>query len=403
VVGRFAGAPLAALIASLAALTGCASGGSVAPAPASTTAVTAPADRADGTPAATPSATPTAPSAAAARVARMTMRERAGAVLMTAATVESLASLRSTVRSHGLAGVMVRGRSGAGVQTVRAAVRRVMAAAPAGLPLLVATDQEGGLVQVLRGPGFADIPSAVRQATWSTTMLRTRAEGWGRSLAAAGVNLDLAPVADTPCAATLHDNPPVADLLRNYGTDPAAAGRSVAAVVKGLQAAGVASTVKHFPGLGCVRDNTDTTAHVVDDAIGPTSARLGPFSAGIAAGAGFVMVSSATYARIDAKHPALYSSAVLHGLLRQRLGFQGVIMSDDVGGAVAVRAESPGRRATRFVDAGGDLLLDIVPGDVPGMVAALAERASGEPGFAGKLTAAATRVVAAREALATAP
>jgi beta-N-acetylhexosaminidase len=382
---------------------GCAPASGRPTAPPPSTTITAPTDRAVGIPAATPAVTPpagTARSGAAARVARMSARRQAGAVLMTAATVEAFGSLRSTVRRYGLSGVMLRGRSSAGTATVRRAVRGVTSAEPTGLPLLVATDQEGGLVQVLRGPGFPDIPSAVRQATWPTATLRARSEDWGRSLAAAGVNLDLGPVADTPCAATLHDNPPVADLLRNYGTDPDGAGRAVGAVVRGLHAVGVASTVKHFPGLGCVRENTDTTAGVVDDSIGRASVRLRPFRAGIAAGAGFVMVSSATYRRIDGTRPALYSSAVLTGMLRQDLGFRGVIMSDDVGGAMAVRADPPGRRATRFVAAGGDLLLDIVPADVPGMVSALADRAASDPGFAERLAAAATRVITAREALA---
>jgi beta-N-acetylhexosaminidase len=326
----------------------------------------------------------------------MSVRERAGAVLMTAATVGELGTLGAVVQRYHLSGVMVRGRSSAGVPAVRAAVHRVTAAAPAGLPLLVATDQEGGLVQVLRGPGFADIPSAVRQSNWPPATLQERAKGWGQALHAAGITLDLGPVADTPCAATAHDNPPIADLLRNYGTDPDAASRSVAAVVRGLRAAHVESAVKHFPGLGCVRANTDTSAHVVDDAIGVDSPRLRPFRAGVAAGAGFVMVSSATYRRIDPDHPALYSTVVLDRMVRHDLGFGGVIMSDDVGGAAAVAFQPPGERATRFVAAGGDLMLDIVPADVPAMVSALTDRAAANPGFARKLAAAATRVVAAR-------
>jgi beta-N-acetylhexosaminidase len=112
-----------------------------------------------------------------------------------------------------------------------------------------------------------------------------------------------------------------------------------------------------------------------------------------------MMVSSATYRLIDGAHPALYSTAVLTGLLRRELGFDGVIMSDDVGGAAAVTADPPGRRATRFIAAGGDLLLDILPADVPAMVDALTRKAEQDPGFAAQLATAATRVVAAREAL----
>lgn len=377
-------------------LTGCSP--SAPPPPTTPTAVSSPAQPATGTPTLSPTAAPsTATPEPADGVARMSLRRRAGAVLMTAGTVSELPSLRAIVTRYGLAGVMVRGRSAAGVHAVHAAVSAVTAGG-SGPPLLVATDQEGGEVQVLRGPGFADIPSAVQQATWAPATLRQRATGWGRSLAAAGVNLNLAPVADTPCEAERNDNPPVADLRRNYGADPKAAGRSVGAVVGGLQAAGVAATLKHFPGLGCVRRNTDTDAHVVDDSIAAGSPRLQPFRDGITAGARFVMVSSATYARIDAARPALFSPTVLT-LLRKDLGFRGVVMSDDVGGAAAARAWSPGERATRFVAAGGDLLLDIVPGDIPAMVTALADRAAHDQRFAERLTSAATQVTAARAAI----
>jgi beta-N-acetylhexosaminidase len=342
---------------------------------------------------------PPAASGAAARVERMTARAQAGTVLMTAATVGELASLRPLVAKYGLAGVMARGRSTDGVSAVHRAVQRVRSAEPAGLPLLVATDQEGGTVQVLRGPGFGEIPSAVQQARWPDATLRGRANGWARALAAAGVNLDLAPVADTPCDATAHDNPPVADLLRNYGTQPGTAARKVAAVVRGFEAAGVATTLKHFPGLGCVRANTDTDTRVVDTAIGVQSERLAPFRSGIAAGADFVMMSSATYARIDGRRPALFSSAVIRDLLRTRLNYQGVVMSDDVGGAAAVDRWSPGERAIGFLAAGGDLMLNIVPDQVPDMVRAIERRAKGDPAFASRLRAAATRVVAARLAV----
>jgi beta-N-acetylhexosaminidase len=348
------------------------------------------------TPTVTPSPTATTAGDAAAVVGAMSVEQQAGTVLMTAGTVDELPRLAALVRDGAVGGVMIRGRSSAGVDTVAAAVRRVTSAADPSVPLLVATDEEGGEVQVLSGPGFGAIPSAVDQAGDSPSALTSATERWGRALAAAGVNLDLAPVADTPCPANLHDNPPVADLDRNYGTDPVAAARSVAAVVRGLAATGVGATVKHFPGLGCVSANTDTDAHVDDDEITVDSARLAPFSAGMTAGARAVMVSSAIYDRIDGSRPALFSTIVIGGLLRGRLGFRGMVMSDDVGGAAALKAWTPGRRATMFVAAGGDLLLDIVPGDIPPERAALVAAAGADPGFATKLRAAAVQVVAAR-------
>jgi beta-N-acetylhexosaminidase len=325
----------------------------------------------------------------------MSLQQQAGTVLMTAATVDEFPTLASLVRDGAVGGVMIRGRSSAGVQAVASAVGKVTGAAH-GAPLLVATDEEGGEVQVLSGPGFGNIPSAVDQATESPAALTSATKVWGRALSHAGVNLDLAPVADTPCPANLHNNPPVADLDRNYGTDPAPAARSVAAVVRALAATGVGATVKHFPGLGCVSLNTDTDARVVDDSITVSSARLQPFSSGIGAGAQAVMVSSAIYDLIDGSQPALFSSTVIGGLLRGRLGFTGVVMSDDVGGAAALKAWTPAQRATKFVDAGGDLLLDIVPADIPQERAALVDAAKSDPSFAAKLRAAAVQVVTAR-------
>ncbi|GAA2754346.1 glycoside hydrolase family 3 N-terminal domain-containing protein [Amnibacterium kyonggiense] len=352
------------------------------------------------TPTPTATATPSLTQRAEALVTAMSPAERAGQVLMTAGTVAQLPGLASVVDRYHVAGVMVRGRSGAGTAAVAKAFGPVRAAAPDGLPLLTATDQEGGTVQVLSGPGFSRIASAVVQGRGSASATRSDAERWGRQLAAAGVRLDLAPVADVPCAATLHDNPPVAALDRQYSSDPAVAGAHVDAFVAGMRAAGVETAVKHFPGLGCVTANTDTAAHVVDRTTTADSPRLRSFEDGIAAGTGFVMVSSAEYARIDPGTPALFSSRIVRGMLRDRLGFDGVVVSDDVGGAVAVRAWSPGQRAVKFVRAGGDLLLDVQPADLPTMHAALVSTATDDAAFDRALTAAAVRVVTARLRLA---
>lgn len=326
----------------------------------------------------------------------MSVREVAGQLVMTAATVDQLRSLRPLVARYHLGGVMVRGRSAAGTRVVRSAVRAVQTAAPRRLPLLVATDQEGGDVQVLHGPGFSAMPSAVTQATRSPARLRRDARDWGAQLANAGVTVDLAPVADVPCAAHAAHNPPVGDLDRNYGRSFGGAARSVAAVVHGLGDAGVATSIKHFPGLGCVGANTDTASRVADTTTSARSASLLPFRSGLAAGSRLVMVSSAVYRRLDPRQPALFSHRIVTGLLRQRLGFTGVVISDDVGGAAAVRSVPVGSRATRFVAAGGDLLLDIVPGDVPAIVSALTHEARSDQGIARIERRAAVRVVAER-------
>ncbi len=343
--------------------------------------------------------TPTLAERAADVVAGMTADERAGQVLMTAGTVEQLPGLAASVRRYHLGGVMVRGRSSAGTTLVAKALGPVRDAAPVDLPLLTATDQEGGTVQVLSGPGFSRLPSAVAQGRGTATSTRADAETWGSQLASAGVHLDLAPVADVPCAADLHRNPPIAALDRQFSSDSGAAAAHVAAFVRGMDAAGVDTAVKHFPGLGCVTQNTDTVARVVDTTTSADSL-LPSYAAGIDAGTRFVMVSNAEYARIDPGVPALFSSRIVQGLLRGQLGFSGVVMSDDVGGAAAVRGWTPAQRALKFVRAGGDLLLDVQPTDIPAMHAALVAEAVQDPAFGASLTAAATQVVAARLRLA---
>jgi beta-N-acetylhexosaminidase len=100
------------------------------------------------------------------------------------------------------------------------------------------------------------------------------------------------------------------------------------------------------------------------------------------------MVSSAVYARIDAANPAVFSPAVLGPVLRKRLGFQGVIISDDMGMAAAVAAISPANRAVRFFAAGGTLLLTVRPAIVPEMVDAVLMRSAADPAFAKQVDAA---------------
>ncbi|MCI1748536.1 MAG: hypothetical protein LKI24_10865 [Acidipropionibacterium sp.] len=162
--------------------------------------------------------------------------------------------------------------------------------------------------------------------------------------------------------------------------------RFVTAAVTGFGQGGVATSVKHFPGLGAVRANTDL-AVATDTTTTATSPTLAPFRAGIAAGCQTVMVSSAVYSRIDPSAPAVFSSAVIASLLRGRLGFGGVVVSDDLGSARAVAAVPVAHRGSRFLTAGGDLALCADPSLVPAMVEGIAARVAAE-----RLRASAARV-----------
>jgi beta-N-acetylhexosaminidase len=185
---------------------------------------------------------------------------------------------------------------------------------------------------------------------------------------------------------------------RTFGTEPGAVGSGVLAFTDGLSRAGIAAAVKHFPGLGQVRANTDHTANVRDTTTDGDSASIEPFRRAITAGVPVVMVSSAVYTRIDATQPAAFSRPVVTDLLRTQLGFAGVVISDDLGRAVAVAAVPAAQRAVRFVAAGGDLVLTVDPRTAGPMIDALVARAAADPAFATALTASARRVLDVKHA-----
>jgi len=312
----------------------------------------------------------------------------------------SLPSSASTlVRRYRVGGIFLRGRTSVGVATLarRTAALQRTAQAGGGLRVHVAADQEGGLVQALSGPGFARIPSAVEQGRWDASRLRRSARGWAAALRAAGVTMDLAPVADTVSRRDRPHNPPIGAVRRNYGETPAQVSADVVQVVGGFGEAGVVATLKHFPGLGRVRANTDVSTLAVDAVATPSDPNLGPFRSGVAAGAEAVMMSSARYPGLDAHHVAAFSRPVVTGLLRDRLHFTGVIVSDDLGSAVAVRSLSPGARAVAFLTAGGDLVLTNRSTDAGPMRAALVAAAQRSPQFRLRLDDAVRHVLTTKQ------
>jgi beta-N-acetylhexosaminidase len=253
----------------------------------------------------------------------------------------------------------------------------------------VAADQEGGNVQTLRGPGFAVLPTAQAQGALPQPQLAGLADGLGGALKTAGVNLDLAPVADVVPAGTEQANPPIGAFARQYGSTADVVVAAAGTIVGGLAAHGVTSTLKHFPGLGRVQQNTDTSANVVDRTTTAGDAQVTAFGH-LAASPGrpFVMVSSATYTQIDATTQAVFSPVVLTNLLRGQLRFAGPIITDDIGNAKAVQAVPAGERAVRFFAAGGTLVLTVDASLVPGMIDAVLARSAGDPAFAAQVDAA---------------
>ena len=292
--------------------------------------------------------------------------------------------------------------SSAGVAGIRAVTDAVQAQvsppSTAGVRFFVAANQEGGEIQALSGPGFAPIPSAVDQGHMDPSVLEADATTWGRNLAAAGVNLDFAPVMDVVPPRYERSNQPIGVLHREYGQDPATVASHGMAFLRGMEHAGLATTAKHFPGLGRVVGNTDFTAGVVDDVTTRDDPNLESFRTAVEAGVPFVMVALARYTRIDPDHLAVFSPKVMLRMLRDGMAFRGVIISDELGKAAAVRGVPPATRAIDFILAGGNMIISKPLAPAIAMYRAVESRAGADPAFQGLVDEAVTRVLKAKAA-----
>lgn len=383
---RFPGLVLAGVL-----LTGCSAWPvppATAPAPTATSATPTPS-------ASSPAPTSTAP-ACTAEAASLNLTEQVGQLIMVGVEVKLTSTQRSAIEDYHLGSAIVMGVTPGGSGQVAALAGKLDALAGEG-GMLVAADQEGGLVQRLKGSGFSTIPSAAQQAGLSNARLKALAKRWGEELAGAGVTLDLAPVADVVPAGFVTTNEPIARLGRGYGSDPKTVSAKVAAFSAGMHKAGVAVAVKHFPGLGAVTGNTDFAASVVDDTTSRKSALLRPFRDAVADGADAVMVSSARYTKIDRDNLAMFSPTVV-GLLRN-WGFDGVVISDDLAAAAAVGNVPASERAVRFISAGGDLALSVDAATAGTMAAGLRKAAKADPELAARVAESAARVLALKASL----
>ncbi|WP_446665808.1 glycoside hydrolase family 3 N-terminal domain-containing protein [Flexivirga sp. B27] len=261
------------------------------------------------------------------------------------------------------------------------------------VPLLIAADQEGGEVQQLTGTGFSSNPSALTQGGWTSSEQQSVAARTGQELRDVGVNVNLAPVTDTVPKSLGTGNGPIGHYYREYGYTTSTVSRAVTNVVHGMQGRGEIATLKHFPGIGRIKNNTDTSSTGITDNTATTAdPYLKPFQAGIDAGADMVMVGLAKYPKIDSANAAPFSSKIVTTLLRQQLGFKGVVVSDSMS-AVAVQSVPVGDRAVRFIAAGGDIVLTGAPHDIPTMKAAILAKMKSSPTFAKQVDSAVHRVL----------
>ncbi len=349
-----------------------------------------------------PSPSPSA-SCPATMLASMTEAQRVGQLFLVGLPDNEVAgTVAETITAHHFGSVIFGADSKGGITGARQVAGAVQAltSKPAtdDVRFFVAANQEGGEVQALTGPGISEIPSALDQGSVAPRALTSMASAWGDQLRSAGVNLNLAPVLDVVPAGTERSNAPIGALDREYGHDPATVSAHGVAFLRGMASAGIATSAKHFPGLGRVTGNTDFTSSVVDTVTTATDPYLQTYQAAINAGVPLVMVALATYTRIDARELAAFSPTVIDGLLRQRMHFTGTILSDDMGVAAAVAGISPGQRAISFVSAGGDLITTESLPVADEMDAALLARAAASSAFRAQIDAAARHVLTTKQA-----
>ncbi|MBI5671390.1 MAG: beta-N-acetylhexosaminidase [Chloroflexi bacterium] len=221
-----------------------------------------------------------------------------------------------------------------------------------GLPLLIAVDQEGGPIAGLE-QGFTPFPTPALLTAASDPDLAAQAgAAIAEELRAVGVNMNLAPVADL-------ENPDNIVLARrSFGSDPAMTGPVIAGFVHGSQAAGVLATAKHFPGHG----GTSGDSHTLLPVINFSRERLEmveivPFRAAIEASVEAVMAAHIIYPAYDETLPASLSPVILTDVLREQLGFDGLILTDALDmDAIDTNFSYP-EAAVRAIQAGADLLL----------------------------------------------
>jgi len=326
------------------------------------------------TPASTPTVPPTTPSPTPAPTVQPTaeppsLRAKIAQMLLVGfrgTTPETAAPTIVEIAELGLGGVLLFSRdlpSGSDVRNVvspeqlRGLVEALRAAAPgspAGQPLLVAIDQEGGQVARLTPMrGFPVTRSAAELgAIDDPAVTRGAGRDIGQTLAAAGINVDLAPVVDVNVNP---DNPIIGAVDRSFSADPALVTEQAGAFIDGLHEAAVLSALKHFPGHGS--STADTHLGVVDVTTTWSVEELAPFADLIGSGqADSVLTAHVFNATLDPDYPATLSHATITGLLREQLGWDGLVLSDDMQMG-AIRDAFGYREAVRLaINAGVDVL-----------------------------------------------
>jgi beta-N-acetylhexosaminidase len=276
-------------------------------------------------------------------VDRLSLRQQIGQLIVSSFPDRSVPDyIRRRLRARETAGVILFGfNAGA-----RAEWRRLTRAIQghAGGRALVMVDQEGGEIRTVGWAG----PAAGQPQQGAPEQVRGSARAAAGQLRRVGVNVNLAPVADVPGGLA-----PVMG-FRAFAGDRRGIATRTRAALEGMRAAGVAGTAKHFPGLGRAQVNTDDGSATVAGAL---TDDLIPFRAAVDAGAPLIMLSHALYPALDAERIASQSPRIVTDLLRDRLGYEGVIVTDSIEAQAVLDRSGVARAAERSLRAGADLIL----------------------------------------------
>ncbi|MEP6633051.1 MAG: beta-N-acetylhexosaminidase [Luteimonas sp.] len=278
---------------------------------------------------------------------------------------------RAWLQHDACAGVILFKRNFASKAQVTDLAAAIRAAAPR--PQLLCVDQEGGRVQRFR-EGYSALPplesfGRLYAADPVAALELAQEHAWlmASEIRASGIDLSFAPVVDLG-----RGNLAIGD--RAFSDSPQVVAEFARAYVRGMQAAGMAATLKHFPGHGSVREDTHVSDAIDDRSLEVILANdLVPFAAGIDAGADAVMLAHVVYPQV-APEPAGYSRVWIEDILRKRMGFRGVVFSDDIGMAAAFSAGGVKMRIDAHLDAGCDVVLVCHPELVDESLAAVQGR-----------------------------
>jgi beta-N-acetylhexosaminidase len=259
--------------------------------------------------------------------------------------------IEKMVRKRNVGGVILFGynmKSEEQVESLTSSLQQLSMQTDPAVPLFVAVDQEGG--DIASAPWVAPQPAAAQVGSRADPdEAHDIAATMGRQLLWAGINTDFAPVVDTGFGAAIGN--------RSYGEDPELVARMGAAAVEGFEEAGVVSAAKHFPNHGPATSDSHVSLPVIrHDEQTLRSYDLPPFEAAIEAGVPMVMVGHLVYPAIDPHNPASLSRDAI-GMLRRDIGFDGVVVTDDLAMAGAKGGGTPSEAAVEAVKAGADLVV----------------------------------------------